>query len=122
MPDQIDQAISYIKSLEAKVKMAQDKKESLTGNKRSFASCSTSNAIAQSSNRSSAVKSPEIQILEVGSSLQIVLITGEDNQIFFYEIIRILHEENIEVVSTNSSLHGNSMHHSVHAEVCYAQN
>ncbi|KAI9086789.1 hypothetical protein K1719_031383 [Acacia pycnantha] len=115
LPDQVDQAINYIKSLEAKVKVAQEKKESLTGKKRSLASCSSS-AIDINKNKS-VVRSPEIEIREVGSSLQIVLITGLDNQFVFYEIIRILHEENIEVVSANSSLFGDSMHHVVHAEI-----
>ncbi|XP_028807822.1 transcription factor bHLH162-like [Neltuma alba] len=114
LPDQIDQAIDYIKSLEAKVKMAQEKREGLTGRKRPFAASSSSSVIET---KKTVARSPEIEIREVGSSLEIALITGLDNQFVFYEIVRILHEENIEVVSANSSLVGDSMHHVVHAEI-----
>ncbi|KAI4333951.1 hypothetical protein L6164_018699 [Bauhinia variegata] len=110
LPDQIDEAISYIKSLETKVKVAKEKKESLT-RKRSHTCCSSSFETMGS------LKSPKIEIHEVGSSLQIVLISGLDSQFIFYEIIRILHEENIDVVSANSSLAGNSMSHVVHAQI-----
>ncbi|XP_054811560.1 transcription factor bHLH162-like [Prosopis cineraria] len=114
LPDQIDQAINYIQSLKEKVEMAREKKASLTGSKRSHASSSTSGAIEKNK---TVARSPEIEIRKVGSFLEIVLITGLDNQFVFYEIIRILHEENVQVVSANSSLAGDSMHHVVHAEI-----
>ena len=114
LPDQIDEAINYIKSLEAKLQVAKERKESLLlGKKRSLTCCSTTAFDAKGS-----LISPQIEIQEVGSSLQIVLISGLDNQFVFYEIIRILHEENIEVVTANSSLAGDSIHHVLHAEVC----
>ncbi|XP_028761647.1 transcription factor bHLH162-like [Neltuma alba] len=112
LPDQIDEAINYIKSLEAKVKMAQEKKEKLMGKKRSHACCSSSSFETKRSRNS-----PQIQIHEMGSSLEVVLINGLDNQFIFYEIICILHEENVEVVSANSSLAGDSMLNVVHAQI-----
>ncbi|XP_054817141.1 transcription factor bHLH162-like [Prosopis cineraria] len=113
LPDQIDEAINYIKSLEAKVKMAQEKKERFMGKKRSHACCSSGSfeTIKRSLN------SPQIQIHEMGSSLEVVLINGLDNQFTFYEIIRILHEEEVEVVSASSSLAGDSMLNIVHAQI-----
>lgn len=121
LPDQIDQAITYIKNLEGRVKMAQQKKESLMGkgNKRSLAiaSGSSSSYNVGEAKGISQIRSPHIEIREMGSSLEIVLITGLDNNFVFYEIIRILHEENIEVVAANSSRVGDSMHQVVHAEV-----
>lgn len=112
LPDQIDEAINYIKSLEEKMKMAQEKKESLGGrNKRPRGSCSSSIAATVVS------KSPQLEVHETGSSLEVVLTCGLDNQFIFYEIIRILQEENIHVRSANSSMAGDSMLHVVHAEV-----
>ncbi|XP_057426324.1 transcription factor bHLH162-like [Lotus japonicus] len=112
LPDQIDEAINYIKSLEEKMKMAQEKKESLGGsNKRSRGSCSSSISATAVS------KSPQLEVHETGSSLEVVLTCGLDNQFIFYEIIRILQEENIDVRSANSSMAGDSMLHVVHAEI-----
>ncbi|XP_061351837.1 transcription factor bHLH162-like [Gastrolobium bilobum] len=111
LTDQVDEAIKYIKILEGKVKMAQEKKESFGGKKRSHDCCSSSFATT------SCPKSPQLEVHEMGSSLELVLTCGLETQFIFYEIIRILHEENIEVKSANSSLAGYSMLHVVHAEI-----
>ncbi|KAK7342324.1 hypothetical protein VNO80_25272 [Phaseolus coccineus] len=115
LPDRVDEAINYIKSLEAKVKMAQEKKESLQGIKKRPRGCFSSSRANFAATR--LPKSPQLEIQEVGSSLQVVLITGIDHQFIFCEIIRMLHEENIEVRSANSSLSGDSVLHVVHAEI-----
>ncbi|XP_027348195.1 transcription factor bHLH162-like [Abrus precatorius] len=112
LPDQVDEAINYIKSLEARVKMAKEKKESLQGRKRSRGDISSSAFAA-----AGFAKSPQLEIHEMGSSLEVVLTCGLDNQFIFYEIIRMLHEEKIEVRSANSSLAGDSVLHVVHAEI-----
>jgi hypothetical protein len=109
--DQVDEAINYIKSLETNVKLAKEKKESLMRNKRSRGDCSSSSGAKGS------IKSPKIEIHEMGTSLQIIVTCGVDHQFIFYEIIRILNEENVEVISANSSLTGDSIFHIVHAEV-----
>ncbi|KAF7822978.1 transcription factor bHLH162-like [Senna tora] len=122
LPDQIDEAIKYIKSLEAKVKMGEEKRDGLVGKKRSnnnyCGSSSSAGCNYFGSYGNETLKSPQIEIHEMGSSLQVVLISGLDNQFIFYEIIRILHEENVEIVSANSSLAADhSMHHIVHAKI-----
>ncbi|KAF2283440.1 hypothetical protein GH714_005886 [Hevea brasiliensis] len=53
----------------------------------------------------------------MGFSLQIVLISGVDNQFIFYEIIRILHDEGVEIASASFSVSGNSIYHVVHAQM-----
>ncbi|KAK7324712.1 hypothetical protein VNO77_28499 [Canavalia gladiata] len=103
--DQMDEAIDYIKSLETRVKMAQEKKESLMKTKR-----------PRSEHCSSASQSPEIEIREMGSSLQIILTCGFDEYFIFKEVIRILNEENLDIKSAHSSLAGNSMLHIMRAE------
>ncbi|QCD87745.1 Achaete-scute transcription factor-related [Vigna unguiculata] len=116
LPDQVDEAINYIKSLEAKVKMAEEKKESLQGSKKRYRGCFSNNNSANFA-ATPLPKSPQLEIQEVGSSLQVVLTTGIGNQFIFHQIIRMLHEENIEVRSAHSSLAGDSVLHVVHAEI-----
>ncbi|KAK7272385.1 hypothetical protein RJT34_28934 [Clitoria ternatea] len=104
--DQIEGAINYIKSLETKVKMAQEKKESLMERKN------------KRSRSREGWSSTKFEIHESGSSLQITLMCGFDNQFIFNEIIRILHENNVEVKSAHSSsVDENSMLHVIHAQI-----
>ncbi|PON49682.1 Basic helix-loop-helix transcription factor [Parasponia andersonii] len=115
LPDQIDGAIKYIKSLETKVKKSKDKKKSLLGGtkKRSYSSTFSDNMIMATGS----LRSPKIEIHEMGSVLEIVLITGQDNQFIFYEVIRMLHEERADVVDAKFSVLGDSIFHVVHAEI-----
>ncbi|XP_027191515.1 transcription factor bHLH162-like [Cicer arietinum] len=64
-----------------------------------------------------APKLPRFEIHEIGSSLQFVFTCGLDNRFILYEIIRVLHEENVEVKSVNSSTFGDLLVHVVHAKV-----
>ncbi|KAF7805943.1 proton pump-interactor 1-like [Senna tora] len=104
-------AINYIKKLEEKVKKGQEKKDRLLamGRKR-VASCDVEAEMSQ-------IRSPKMEIRETNSSLEILLITGLDNHFIFYELIRILHEHNIDVLAANSSLAGHLMHHLLHAQI-----
>ncbi|TKY48874.1 Transcription factor bHLH36 [Spatholobus suberectus] len=111
LPDQIDEAINYIKSLETNVKMAQEKKEMLMEEKRTRSGCS------RASEAQGSPKSPKIEIHEMGSSLEVILTCGVNNQFIFCEIIRILHEENVEVITANSSMVGDSVLHVVRGEI-----
>ncbi|EEF44421.1 DNA binding protein, putative [Ricinus communis] len=111
LPDQIDEAINHIKSLEEKLKKLKVKKESLSARKRPFSECSDSYESA------SASRAPQLQIKEMGSALEIVLISGLDNQFMFYEIIRILHQEGVDIASASYSVAGNSIVYIVHAEI-----
>lgn len=98
------------------MKTAKEKKESLIlMGRRSRSGCSSSSE----ANKGSLIKPPKIEIHETGSSLEIILTHGVDHhdQFIFSEIVRILHEENVEVITANSSLAGDSVVHVVHAEV-----
>ncbi|XP_058773901.1 transcription factor bHLH162-like [Vicia villosa] len=110
LPDQVDHAINYIKSLETNLKLAKEKKERLMRNKRSRSGC------LNSSGGNGSIKSPKIEIHENGSSLQVIVTCGADEQFIFCEIMRILHEDYVEVISANSTLVGDSVIHVVHAE------
>jgi hypothetical protein len=111
LPDQIDEAISHIKSLEEKLKKAKEKKEGLTSSRKRSYTC-TYDPIPIAT-----PKPPQLKIQELGSALEIVLTSGPDNQFLFYEIIRILHEEAVEVVSANFQVVGDSIFQVLHAQV-----
>ncbi|MED6189202.1 hypothetical protein PIB30_093570 [Stylosanthes scabra] len=120
--EQIEEAVIYIKTLESRVKIAKEKKESLLnkGMKKRCHGLGSSSAFDDDEIQGITLKAPTIEIHELGSMLEIVLMTsGFDNQFIFKEIIRILLEENIEVLSANSSLNGDSMIHVLHAQNHY---
>ncbi|KAB5512757.1 hypothetical protein DKX38_029785 [Salix brachista] len=112
LPDQIDEAINYIKRLEEKLEKSREKRDSLTSSRNRTHACTFDPIppIATS-------KSPQLKIQEMGSALEIVLTCGLDNQFVFYEIIKILHEERVEVVSANFQALGDSIFHIVHAQM-----
>lgn len=111
-PDQIDEAINYIKSLQEKLQECKLKKENLMGRKRSYA-CTNSTA----ANSAATSKPPKIEIHEIGSTLEVVLITSVDSQFLFYEVIRILEEDGAEVVNANCTTAENNIFQVIRAEV-----
>ncbi|KAK9922510.1 hypothetical protein M0R45_030972 [Rubus argutus] len=116
LPEQIDEAINYIKSLEAKVQKSKQKRDSLNfDRKRSYEYCSSSSSF-ETARSAPGAKSPQIQIHESGSTLEVVLSTGLHNQFIFYDIIRILDQEQADVVHASFSASGDTMLHLVRAE------
>lgn len=102
LPDQIDEAVEYIKTLKSKLDKNQDKKNKLVGRKRSR-TCMTTETTSSSS------KSPQVEIHEMGPDQDLILINGLNNHFTFYEIIRVIHEEGAEVLHANFSASGNSI-------------
>ncbi|GKU96448.1 hypothetical protein SLEP1_g9681 [Rubroshorea leprosula] len=112
VPDQIDEAVDYIKSMQKRLKECEERREELTGRKR-VRGCSN---IYGSDAAGSSSKSAEIKIHEMGSDLQIFLITGLENKFIFYDIIRILHEQGAEVENATYSTWGDKIFHVLHAK------
>ncbi|XP_059301327.1 transcription factor bHLH162-like [Lycium ferocissimum] len=106
LPDQIDAAEKYIKSLEMKLEknkvyLEELKMSSSRKRPKSFNSTNEPNPSTKST--------PQIQVHEMGPNMVVVLITNLDNLATFYNIIRLFHEEGVEVVYANFSVNGNSM-------------
>lgn len=108
LPDQIDEAVKYIKELEKKVNLAKEKKEKLEGKNKSSMNIESS---------SSSSASPQLKIHQSGRSLEIILSSGLDNQYLFSETISILQEEGVEVVNASFSVSGSSVFQTFHAQV-----
>ncbi|XP_015165326.1 uncharacterized protein [Solanum tuberosum] len=106
LPDQIDAAITYIKSLEIKLEKSKMQLEKLRTKKRSN--------LHDPNPSISKLSSPQIEIQEMSPTMDLILISGLDNLTMFYNIIRLLHEEDFEVINSSFSLDGNSMMHIFH--------
>ncbi|OIS99204.1 PREDICTED: uncharacterized protein LOC109230882 [Nicotiana attenuata] len=106
LPDQLDAATNYIKSLETKLEKNKTYLEKLRiscrKRPRSF------NATDSEPSSSTELLIPQIEFHEMSPTMFVVLITGLDNLATFYNIIWLLHEEGVEVVYSNFSLNGNS--------------
>lgn len=102
VPDQIDEARIYIESLQKKLEMYKEKKEKLLYGKRPYSS-SINTASPKSRNLTN------VEIHEMGPNMDVIYISGLEEQASFYDIIRRLCEEGFEVVNANFSRSGNSM-------------
>ncbi|PSR89764.1 Transcription factor bHLH36 like [Actinidia chinensis var. chinensis] len=109
LPDQIHEAVNYIKSLQAKLEKSKKKKETLSSTTKRPHTCTNDQSLPT-------VKSPKIEIHEMGQALNVTLVTGHDNKFIFHEIIRLIHEDGAEVLSANFSVIGDSIFHAVHAK------
>ncbi|KAH7857191.1 hypothetical protein Vadar_010041 [Vaccinium darrowii] len=70
-----------------------------------------------SSSTMGVIRSPQIEIHEMGSALKVVLITGLDCQHIFNQIIRLVHEEGAEIVNASFSTVGDTVFHTIHSKV-----
>ncbi|KAF8409239.1 hypothetical protein HHK36_005313 [Tetracentron sinense] len=108
LPDQLDEAANYIKRLEKKLEKMKAKKEAIRKSNTSMNS-----GITVGSSKSV----PQLEIHEMGSALEVVLISGLKSQLIFNEIIRVLHEEGAEVVNASFSVVDDTAFHTIHSEV-----
>ncbi|XP_011043394.1 PREDICTED: uncharacterized protein LOC105138874 [Populus euphratica] len=111
LPDQLDDAASYIKRLQTNLERMKEKKENLMGTER------TNYASMSSCNGTTGLRSPQIEVRETGSTLEVVLITGLDSQFMFNETIRVLHEEGAEIINANFSVVEDTVFHTIHSKV-----
>ncbi|KAE8660903.1 Basic helix-loop-helix DNA-binding superfamily protein, putative isoform 3 [Hibiscus syriacus] len=107
LPDQIDEAVNYIKSLKTRLNEYREKKE-LTGRKRSY---------TRTIETTVSLKAPELKINEHGSAMEVVLMTGTDSQFVFYDMIGILNLHGAEVLNASFSFVGNTVFHVLHAKI-----
>ncbi|XP_060211442.1 transcription factor bHLH162-like isoform X2 [Lycium barbarum] len=103
LPDQVDAAITYIKSLEIKLEKNKMQLEKLRTSKKRPNLC-----MAIHDPNPTTKLSPQIEVHEMSPTMDVILMTGLDNLTMFHNIIRLLHEEGFKVVNANFSLEGNS--------------
>ncbi|KAL2457954.1 basic helix-loop-helix (bHLH) DNA-binding superfamily protein [Forsythia ovata] len=111
LPDQIDEAVTYIESLKMKLEKMKEKKEFLMPRKRSH-SCITSEIQANTKS-----PPPLVEVQDMGPNMDVILVSGLDDLSKFYSILHFLHQDGIEVVNANFSIHGNSTIEILHDKV-----
>ncbi|QCD84363.1 Achaete-scute transcription factor-related [Vigna unguiculata] len=105
-PDQIGEAIDYIKNLQIKLEKMKEKKGNLTDIVRS-----------RNATMNMEFKSPQFKIQQIGSVLEVVLVTGLDCPFIFNETIRILQEEGSDIVNASYTVLQNAVLHKIHSQV-----
>ncbi|KAL9434235.1 hypothetical protein AB3S75_028960 [Citrus x aurantiifolia] len=110
--DQLDLAACYIKQLRERV-------DKLKGMKERAMKSIKPNSINNIMDETNAFCSnlPVVELRDLGSSIEVILISGLQRSFMLYEVISILEEEGAEVVSASFSTVGDKVFHSVHAQV-----
>ncbi|KAJ8444128.1 hypothetical protein Cgig2_029903 [Carnegiea gigantea] len=102
LPDQIDGATNYIRKLQEDVGRLKERRDTLRG-------------VDDGSNSNSGAV--QINVNENAGALEVTLVTGLEFQFVFNEVIRILHEENAEVLNASYSVVEGTVFHTIHAQI-----
>lgn len=114
LPDQLEEAANYIKKLQINVEKMKEKKNTLVG---IFERPNNVSVMKRGSKNVGLIKSPKIEIRQVGLAVEVVLITGLDCQFMFCETLRVLQEEGIDIVNASYMVNGDAVFHSIHCQV-----
>ncbi|KAH7865476.1 hypothetical protein Vadar_007186 [Vaccinium darrowii] len=102
--EQLTEAERYVKLLENRVEELKARRTAL--------------AMSNNDGDTSRIKLPVIELREhLGSSLEVVLITGLKKNFMMYEVIGVMEDEGAEVVSARFSTVGDEVFHTLHAKV-----
>lgn len=115
LPDQLHEAANYIKKLQIKLERMKEERDNLMHIKKLEAK--DDKKINPSSLMAGQQRPPQIEVREIGSSLEAILITGVDFQFLFSETVRVIHEEGFDVVNANFSIINDLVVHTIHAQV-----
>ncbi|KAL9236788.1 hypothetical protein vseg_011417 [Gypsophila vaccaria] len=108
LPDQIDGATNYITQLQGNVESLRQQRDSLRGGAGG----------SGRGRRTGLSNSPvQVQINETNGVLEIILVTGLECQFVFTEAMRILNEENADVIDANYSVVESTVFHTIHAQI-----
>lgn len=103
MSDRLEEATNYIKKLQINLEKMKEKKklvlEEIQRQKKLM------------------LKSPKIEIQQIGLTLEVVLITGLNSRFSLNKTIRILNEEGVDIVNASYKVHEESVFHSIHCQV-----
>lgn len=114
--EQLDQVATYVKQLKERVDELKARKAIAMGNDNNITPTKNHNK-ETSSSMSEYFRSPVVELRDLGSSLEVNLVTGLEKNFKLCEVIGILHEEGTEVVSAGFSTFGDRVFHTLHAQV-----
>ncbi|MCD7451230.1 hypothetical protein HAX54_010246 [Datura stramonium] len=107
--DQVDKAITYIGQLKERVDVLKRRKDEV---------------VAQGTDDHSykfmpttPVTTPMVEVRELGSTIEVIIICGLQNNFTLQEVIIILEEEGAQVVTANYSTIGDKVFYTIHTQV-----
>ncbi|KAG5522911.1 hypothetical protein RHGRI_034907 [Rhododendron griersonianum] len=116
--EQLDQVATYVKQLKERVDELKARKAIAMGNNNNITGTKNQNKeTSSSSSMSEYFRSPVVELRDLGSILEVNLVTGLEKNFKLCEVIGILHEEGTEVVSAGFSTFGDRVFHTLHAQV-----
>lgn len=108
--DQLDLAATYIKHLRERIEKLKGEKEQAMKIMRPTQT--NNNGIFNIDS-----ELPLLEIKELGSGIEVMLISGVNKNFMLYEVISVLEEEGVEVVAANFSTVDDKIFYTVHAQV-----
>ncbi|KAL8468805.1 hypothetical protein ACS0TY_031848 [Phlomoides rotata] len=106
LPDQIDEAVEYIKSMQMKVERLMQKKELLLQGKRLISDPPVTNT---SSTENKGTNKTQFEVHSMGQNLDVVLANGLPDYSSFNDVIRFIHQHGGEIASASFARNGNSI-------------
>nr|GMD92710.1 transcription factor bHLH118-like [Ipomoea batatas] len=113
--DQVDETVKYIRWLQNEVEKSKQKKEELQKKKMMMSSSSRKRHHSSSCDDDNK-SSPLVQVLDISPGIHVVLVNDLEGVAAFHNIIRILHQNGLEVANATFQQHGNSMLQVVHQQ------
>ncbi|KAK7411122.1 hypothetical protein VNO78_02535 [Psophocarpus tetragonolobus] len=108
--DQLDLAARYIKHMTERIeKLKRQKEQAMSSNQ--------SNDYRKMLNKNVNTKLPIFELRDLGSCIQVMLVSGLNKTFMLYEVISVLEEEGAEVVNASFSTIGDKTFYVVHAQV-----
>ncbi|KAL2340886.1 hypothetical protein Fmac_008826 [Flemingia macrophylla] len=102
-PDQLDHAARYIEHMRERIEKLKKKKEQMSRER--------------DVNKNVECKLPVLELRDLGSGIEVVVVSGLNKTFLLHEIISVLEEEGAEVVAASFSTIGERVFYVVHAQV-----
>ncbi|KAF6157364.1 hypothetical protein GIB67_004302 [Kingdonia uniflora] len=109
--NQLDQAVDYINMLHGRIEKLKRKNQLVKGIE------GTSSNVPIVSNALTGLRLPVLELREMGSTLEVILINGVSENLLFYRVISVLEEEGAEVGNASFSIVGDKVFHTFHSQV-----
>ncbi|KAG1335303.1 transcription factor bHLH162 [Cocos nucifera] len=109
LPDRLDEAANYIKSLQGRLERMKERKRQLLE--------SEGSSRGRGSEERGGMRLPQIEVQDLGSGFRVVIISSPGDRLLFYEAVRVLEEEGGEILNANFLVVGDKAFHSIHSMV-----
>ncbi|XP_008791819.3 transcription factor bHLH162-like [Phoenix dactylifera] len=109
LPDRLEEAANYIKSLQRRLERMKERKRKLME--------SEGTSRGTGSVERGGMRLPQIEVQDLGSGLRVVITNSPGDRRMFYEAVRVMEEEGGEILNANFLVVGDKAFHSIHSMV-----